>query len=159
VATCGTAVWDSNRVFVSGGYPQSETLAIDAANKGKVLWRNKEKCYEQSMITVNGYLYALTDKGIMFCWRAQDGKEMWKQRLTGPVSASPVLVQDRIYWANELGTMYVMKANPEKFELLAENHIGNSSFASPAISGDNLLLRIGIQDGSQRNEFLYCFGQ
>lgn len=158
IATCGTAAWDGNTVFVSGGYPESQTLAIDAASGGKVVWRNREKCYEESMVTHNGYLYAFTGKGVMFCWRATDGKEMWKQRLSGPVSASPVLVGNRIYWANESGVLYVVKADPSKFELLAENHIGNSSFASPAVSGNRILVRVADQQPDSRQEYLYAFG-
>jgi outer membrane protein assembly factor BamB len=156
-ATCGTLVWEGDTVFASGGYPQSETVAIKADGSGKVLWKNNQKCYEQSMLAHKGYLYALTD-GILFCWRTSDGKEMWKQRLPGPVSASPVLVGDLIYWANELGTMHVFRANPEKFDPVAENKIENESFASPAIVGGQIFLRVASGDGPQRKETLYCFG-
>lgn len=158
MATCGTAAWDGKLVFVSGGYPESQTLAIDAAAGGKVVWRNREKCYEESMLAHAGYVYAFTGKGVIFCWRASDGKEMWKERLSGPVSASPVLVGDRIYWANEAGVLYVIEANPKQFKLLAENHVGNSSFASPAVTGNRILLRVAEQQADSRQEMLYLFG-
>lgn len=156
-ATCGTLVWDGNVVFASGGYPQSETIAIKADGSGTVLWKNNQKCYEQSMLTTGGYLYALTGQGILFCWRASDGQEMWKKRLKGPVSSSPVLAGGNIYWANELGTHYVFKANPEELEIVAENKLGNESFASPAVCGGNLFHRAAMQINGQRQEFLYCF--
>ena len=110
-------VWDGDIVFASGGFPKPETLAVKADGSGKVLWRNNQKCYEQSMLAYNGYLYGLTDGGVMFCWRGTDGQEMWKHRLTGPVSASPVLAGGNIYWANELGTLYVFIPTPERFEI------------------------------------------
>ena len=53
--------------------------------------------------------YAFTDNGIAYCWNAKTGKEMWKQRLAGPVSSSPVLAGGHIYQANEKGTCYVFK--------------------------------------------------
>lgn len=158
LATCGTMVWDGDTVFASGGYPKPETLAINA-DVGKVLWRNNQKCYEQSMLAHDGYLYALTDNGVMFCWRGTDGKEMWKERLTGPVSASPVLAGGNIYWANELGTLYVFKATPDRFDLVAQNQIGNDSFASPAICGGQVFLRVAQSSGGGRQEFLYCFAE
>lgn len=157
-ATCGTMVWDGDIVFASGGFPKAETLAVLADGSKKVLWRNNKKCYEQSMIAYQGHLYALTDNGIAYCWKGDDGKEMWEKRLQGPVSASPVLIGDRILWANEGGTFYVYKATPEKFELLAQNQLGDESFASPAVSGDRLFLRVATQGDGDRQEFLYCIG-
>jgi outer membrane protein assembly factor BamB len=158
LATCGTMVWDGDTVFASGGYPKPETLAI-SADGGKVLWRNNQKCYEQSLLAYRGYVYGLTDNGVMFCWRGTDGKEMWKERLTGPVSASPVLAGGNVYWANELGTLYVFKAVPDRFELVAQNQVGNDSFASPAICGGQVFLRVAQTSATGRQEYLYCFAK
>lgn len=156
-ATCGTIVWDGDIVFASGGYPKSETLAIKADGSGEVLWKNSKKCYEQSMLATGGHLYALTDEGIVYCWRGRDGEELWNKRLRGPVSASPVLAGGNIYCCDEMGTFYVFKANPEKFELVSRNQLLDDSFASPAVSGNQLFLRVA-KLGRQRAEFLYCLG-
>ena len=158
-ATCGTMVWDGDIVFASGGYPKAETLAVKADGSGAVLWRNGQKCYEQSMLTHDGHLFALTDNGVMYCWRGSDGKEMWKERLKGPVSASPVLAGGNIYWANELGTMYVVRATPERFELIAENQVGSDAFPSPAICGGEIFLRVGKGSANERQEWLFCIGK
>lgn len=153
-ATCGTMVWSGDIVMASGGYPKSETLAIRADGSGKVLWRNNQKCYEQSMIVSGDYLYALTDGGIAYCFRITDGKEMWKERLRGPVSASPILSGGNIYWANELGTVYVFAADPKAFRLIAENRLGDETMASPAVSGDRLIMRYAKREGTTRQEYL-----
>lgn len=157
-ATCGTMVWDGDIVFASGGYPKPETLAVKADGSGKVLWKNDKKCYEQSMLAHDGYVYGLTDNGVIYCWNGQTGEQAWVQRLRGPVSASPVLAGGHIYWANELGTLYVFKPNPKKFELVEENQIGSDSFPSPAICGGQIFLRVGhTGDNGKRQEMLYCF--
>ncbi len=157
-ATCGTIVWDGDLVFASGGYPKAETIAVMADGSGRVVWRNNQKCYEQSMIVVEGHLYALTDKGVLYCWRCRDGQEMWRTRLSGPVSASPIYVGGHIYWANEAGTIYVFRPNPQRFELVAENRLGDEAFASPAVVGQRLLLRVAHDTEGQRQEYLYCIG-
>ncbi len=158
-ATCGTLVWERDIVFASGGYPKAETLAVKADGSGTVLWSNNEKCYEQSLLVVDCYVYGLTDGGIIYCWRGTDGEEMWNERLQGPVSASPVLAGGHIYWANELGSLYVIKPNPKEFELVAENRIGDESFASPAVCGGQIFLRVAHNSGGKRQEMLYCFGK
>lgn len=157
-ATCGTMVWDGDIAFASGGYPKAETIAVRADGSNTVLWRNNQKCYEQSMIVHEGHLYGLTDNGIMFCWEGATGQECWKERLSGPVSASPVLAGGHIYWANEAGTLWVFKPTPEKFDLVAKNQVGESAFASPAVCGGQIFLRVATGDGPQRQEWLYCFG-
>ncbi len=158
-ATCGTMIWNENMVFASGGYPKAETLAVFADGSGRVAWRNGQKCYEQSMILIDGHIYALTDIGVLVCWRAVDGAEMWRKRLQGPVSASPVYAGGHVYWANEAGTCYVFRPSPERFEGVAENRLGTESFASPAVVGNRLLLRVAeSSDSGVRQEMLVCIG-
>ncbi|MDH3583569.1 MAG: PQQ-binding-like beta-propeller repeat protein [Phycisphaerae bacterium] len=159
-ATSGTAVWDGELVFASGGYPRSETVCVRADGSGTVVWKNNHKCYEQSMLATGGHVYAVTDPGIAFCWRAKDGAEQWKARLPGgAVSASPTLVGDRIYVANEKGTHYVFGAKPDAFKLLTTNQLGDEAFASMAICGGRIYTRVAHLQGTDRQEMLYCIGQ
>ena len=157
-ATCGTMVWDGDVVYASGGFPQSETLAVLGNGSGEVLWRNTQKCYEQSMLAYDDHLYALTGSGVLYCWRGRDGEEMWKRRLRGPVSSSPVLAGGHVYWANESGTTYVFRPDPKKRDIVAENKLGDESFASPAICGGRIYIRTAVGSGGERQEYLYCLG-
>lgn len=158
-ATCGTAIWENDIVFASGGYPKAETVAVRADGSGRVLWRNNVKCYEQSMLVKNGYVYAVSDQGIAYCWHATKGNEMWKWRLKGPVSASPVLLDNRIFASNEEGTTFVFEATPKGFNSIATNQLENESFATPTITGNRIYLRVATNQNSGRQESLYCIGE
>jgi hypothetical protein len=157
-ATCGTMVWDGDLVFASGGYPKAETICVKADGSKHVVWKNNEKCYEQSMLATGGYVYAVTDQGVAYCWRGADGREMWKQRLQGPVSSSPILVGDTIYSTNEAGTTYVFKADPNRFTSVAQNQLEQEGFATMAVCGDRIYIRAASGHGPQRKETLYCIG-
>jgi outer membrane protein assembly factor BamB len=156
MATSGTMVWYKDLVFASGGFPKAETVCIKADGSGKIVWRNTQKCYEQSMIVHGGHLYAMTDPGIVFCWRATDGKVMWRERLAGPVSASPVIAGGNIYMTNERGTTFVFKASPTKYIELGRNTLGNEVFATPSICGGRVYARVGHLKAGSRREVLYC---
>lgn len=156
MATAGTCVWSDGIVLASGGFPDSQTVAVAGDGSGEVLWSNKVRCYEQSMMSHDGYLYALADTGVAWCWNAKTGAEMWKKRLIGPVSASPLLVGDNIYAANEKGTMFVFKASPEKFDLVARNNLGTESFASPVVADGVIYLRVAEGRRARRQEMLYA---
>ena len=110
------------------------------------------------MLISDGYLYGVDDNGIAYCWEAKSGREMWKSRLQGPVSASPVLVGDTIYASNERGVTFVFKANSKKFEAVAKNQLGTESFATPTIIDNRIYLRVASGKGRGRKEMLYAIG-
>lgn len=158
--TCGTMVWDGDMVFASGGYPGSATAGIKADGSAQVVWSNGVKCYEQSLVAHGGYVYGVNDSGVAHCWRAANGESMWRSRLSGSgVSASPVLVGERIYLSNEHGVTDVFNTDPSSFKLIATNRLGDDAFATPSICGGRIYFRVGhVRDGG-RQEMLYCVGE
>ncbi|MEO0415728.1 MAG: PQQ-binding-like beta-propeller repeat protein [Verrucomicrobiota bacterium] len=154
-ATCGTAVWSGDLIFTSGGYPNKETNAVRATAPHEVVWRNGEKCYEQSMLVVNGHLYGMNDNGIAFCWDAQTGEEQWKHRFRGPVSASPIFAGGHIYLTNEQGTTWVLEPNAKQMTLVATNQLGEEGFATPTFVENTVFIRTASFVKGQRQEFLY----
>ena len=155
--TCATMVWEDDLVFASGGFPSKQTLAINAKT-GQQIWTNRKKCYEQSMLVTDGYLYGIDETGTAYCWNAKDGKMAWESRIGRrqfKTSASPVLANGNLYFPGENGKVVVIKANPEKFEIAATNELGNSVFASFAVCGNQIFAR--YRQGSEG--FLVCIGE
>ncbi|TWU55636.1 outer membrane protein assembly factor BamB family protein [Rubripirellula reticaptiva] len=153
-ATCGTVVSDGTHVFASGGYPDSETVCIDAT--GNRVWENRTKVYEPSLITDGENLFGITDGGVAYCWDAANGTEHWKKRLGGNFSSSPVICFGNIYVSDLSGNAFVFKASKDSYELVSKNKLGNDCYASPAIAGDAIFYRVGIGSGEERVEKLYC---
>ncbi len=158
MATCGTIVWSGEHVIASGGYPKAETICVKADGSGEVVWKNRQKCYEQSLIVHDGHVYFVNDTGVGICLRVSDGQLMWQQRLKGPVSSSPVRVGDVIYQTIEDGTTFVFKANPIQFELVAKNKLGDEGFPTMAICGNRIYIRTANSEQGGRQEYLYCLG-
>jgi hypothetical protein len=154
-----SAVTDGDHVFTSGGYPTNHVSAVKADGSGKIVWQNKSRVYVPSMLQRDGYLYATLDAGIAACFRCSDGNEMWKSRLGGTFSSSPVMVGDLIYAANEEGQTFVFKASPDAFQKVAENRLGDSVFATPAICGGRIYIRVAHIEDDVRQEYVYCLGE
>ena len=155
-ATCVTMVWTKDLVFASGGYPKSETICVKADGSEEKVWRNSSKMYEPSMLIVDEYLYAIDDKGIAMCWLAASGERMWKQRMAKSVSSSPILAGGHIYLMDLSGNTYVFKPNPNKYEEVSQNKLGDDAYATPAICGSQIFARVGHQLNGKREEYLYC---
>jgi outer membrane protein assembly factor BamB len=153
-----STVTDGTHVFTSGGYPKNHLAAMAADGSGKVAWETKDRVYVPSLLIREGRLYGVLDAGVAVCWEAATGKELWKERLGGTFSASPVLVGDRFVATNEAGEIFVVRASPERFELLGKGKLGDEAFATPAVCGGRVYHRVAERVDGRRQERLYCLG-
>lgn len=154
-----STVTDGERIFSSGGYPKNHLAAVLADGSGTLAWETSDRVYVPSLLARDGHLFGVLDAGIAVCWRSSNGQEAWKHRLGGDFTASPVLVGDRIYATNERGETFVYRANPEEFEQLARNQLGDEVLATPAICGGRIYLRVAQQVDGHRQETLYCLAR
>ena len=157
--TIGSIVRNGNLLYASGGYPKHETVCITASNTPEIVWISPIRVYAPSLLAHDGYLYAVTDNGLAHCWDGKDGSLKWREKVGGSYSASPVLADGRIYVSNEQGETIVFTPNPEKFELLATNQLGNEIWASPVVANNRLYLRVAHAEGENRSESIYCIGE
>jgi len=151
-----STVTDGQLIFTSGGYPKKHMSAVRADGSGEIVWENTTRVYVPSMLVRDGYLYAVTDAGVAMCWESATGEEVWKGRLGGKFTASPVMVGDRIYATDESGRTSIFPGNPREFELIARNKLGDEAMATPTICGSRIYMRVAEFNGDQRQEMLYC---
>lgn len=153
-----STVTDGLHVYSSGGYPRNHLAAVKADGSGKTAWETKDRVYVPSLLLRKGTLYGVLDAGTAAAWEAATGKELWKARLGGTFSASPVLVGDRIFATNEAGETSIYEASAEKFTKLGANKLGDEAYATPAICGGRIYTRVAHKVDGKRQEFLYCLG-
>jgi outer membrane protein assembly factor BamB len=142
-------------IFITGGYPDHHILAIKPDGTGnitktdKIVWRtNRGVAYVPSPIAEGDYFLVVSDSGVAHCFDAKTGKLMWHERL-GEHHASLVSANGLVYFLNDNGVMNVVRPGPE-FVRVAQNEIGEKTFASPAISRGHILLR--------GDKHLFCIG-
>jgi hypothetical protein len=152
-----STVTDGKHVFTSGGYPRNHVAAVKADGSG-VAWNNNTRVYVPSLLIRDGHLYGVMDEGNAVCWKADTGAELWKGRLGGTFSASPVMVGDLILATNEAGRAYIFKANPKEFEPVGENQLGTEVFATPTVCGGRIYFRVAVRVNGARQEKLVCVG-
>jgi outer membrane protein assembly factor BamB len=97
--------------------------------------------YMQTPIVVGDHLYACRDNGVLTCFEARTGKELYRERLEGlGFTASPVASVDKLYFTSEDGLVQVVQAGPT-FKLLSTNPLGANCLSTPAISNGVLFFR------------------
>ncbi|HVR72353.1 MAG TPA: PQQ-binding-like beta-propeller repeat protein, partial [Vicinamibacteria bacterium] len=122
-------------------------LALRTGGRGDVTRSHRVWSFDNgpdvpTPVTDGTLLYVVNDKGIAWALDAATGKEVYgPERLkTGTYSSSPVLADGRIYVTNEDGVTSVYRAGP-KFELLAENDLGDYTLSSLAVSEGQIFAR------------------
>jgi outer membrane protein assembly factor BamB len=130
-------------LFVASGYDRSVIYAVDPVKKEAAWTQAKGAPNTPSMLVVGDELFVVSDSGIASCFDAKTGEAHWTERLGGGFSASPVSADGKIYFQNEEGVGYVVKA-AKTYELLAKNELGERSLASPAVLDNTILIRTAI---------------
>ena len=140
-----------------GGY-HGPALGFKLGGSGNVtdtsrLWHITAKNPQRigTGVIVGRHLYMANEQHIAQCIDVTTGKDLWQTRMPeGVIWSSLVLAGDRLYVTNQIGTTIVFRASSEKFELLAENKLGESSNSTVAISDGQIFLRTF--------KHLYCIG-
>ncbi|MBM4018030.1 MAG: serine/threonine protein kinase [Planctomycetes bacterium] len=141
-----SAVFAEGLFFITGGYPSLHLIAIRPDGSGNVTeshvaWHErKSPAYVPSPIAAGPHFFVVSDAGTASCLEARTGRYLWSEKLGRHHSASPVSAAGRLYFLDDDGQMFVVRA-AGKFEVLAKNALGEQCRASPAISRGRLFIR------------------
>ena len=141
-------VYGNGVAFITTGRGgQQELWAVRVDGHGDVTdthvaWRIKGPLVpeEPSPILVGDLLYTVSGDGAGSCIEAGTGRVVWTERIGGNYEASPICAGDRIYFFSTQGKTTVLKAGPV-YEVLATSRLEDGLMASPAVSGNSLILR------------------
>jgi outer membrane protein assembly factor BamB len=141
--------------FTASGFGESTIRAVRIDGRGDVTqthiaWQTTDDVpHVPSMLYVAPHLYSLTEAGILKCFNGATGEVLWRQRLAGKFSASPVYADGKVYFLSEKGKTTVIEEGPQ-YKVAVENDLGETCCASPAISQGNIFIRT--------DKTLYCIG-
>jgi outer membrane protein assembly factor BamB len=133
-------------VYFCTGYWTPTLFAVRPDGQGEVTDSHVQFTLRRSVphnpspLLIEDRIYMVSDLGVLTCADAVKGSEIWRQRLTGSFSASPVSADGKIFLVNENATTVVI-APADKYRLIAENHLDGRALASPAVWGRSLLVR------------------
>ena len=110
-------------------------LAYEIKNSGKF-----KAPYVPCYLAYGDLIFMIYDRGFISCLDAVTGEIHFTERTQANFSASPVLIDDKIYAVDEEGVVWVWAAD-KKYKLLAKNELGEASRSTPAVSGGHLFIR------------------
>jgi len=104
-------------------------------------WHKQAGPYNPSPLAYGDYLYVLHDRGFLSCYEARTGQVVYdRERLPGQFTASPWAYGGKVFCLSEEGDTFVVRAGP-RFEVLGRNRLDEMCLATPALTGDGLVIR------------------
>jgi len=154
---CPTPVVSNGLVFITNAHGRMRPIyAIKLEAEGDISLARDEKSnqyipwfyprrgsYQPTPLVLDDLLYVADNGGILTCYVAETGEEMYRNPIGGDISsysASPVAADGKLYFSDEYGNIHIVKAGPT-YEHLAVNKMDEICMASPAISGKTLFIR------------------
>lgn len=151
-----SVVFDGTDFYAVGGFPTHHVISIRPDGQGDVtashvVWHETNvRCYVPSPVLVAPYLIVADDRGTANCFDTKTGQRFWQHRMGTHYSASLCTADGLVYFCADDGVTKILKPGPEP-EVIAENHLGENVYASPAFSDGLLFLRA--------ENHLYCIGE
>ena len=130
-------------VFVStyGGTTQSLSLT-PAGDKFDVKqkWNVGLQGYMTSPVVIDGFAYWRLKNQRFACINLETGDIRWRSKPFGKY-ASLIASGSKILALDETGTLMMLRANPEEFELIDKRKVGDDTWAHLAATQDRLFVR------------------
>lgn len=151
-----TPLFANGLIYMTNGHGRSPTYAIrptatgdltpsagESENTGLAWQQPRDGSYMPTPLVKDELLYTGDDNGRLAVRNAKTGDLVYRQRIgTGgsTYSASAVAAGKHLFFAGERGEVTVIEAG-DAFKKVANNEMGDIVMATPAISGDRLLIR------------------
>lgn len=127
---------------VKAGVASGDVTPEAGGGSDSVAWsRQTGGTYIVTPLLYRGLLYMCRQNGVMTVLDPQTGEQKYQQRLrTGPITASPVAADGRLYFVGEDGRVVVIAAG-EEFRQIATSRLGAASLCTPAVSDGHIIFR------------------
>ncbi|MDA7920935.1 PQQ-binding-like beta-propeller repeat protein [Verrucomicrobiales bacterium] len=127
--------------------PSNGLTAISATTDGSApveLWNESaQRPGTASPIVIGENVYTINGAGVLSCADRQTGERLWRSRLTGPFSASPVAgANGLIYVVSETGVVQVIDpSSAEDKKVTSEYELSETILGTPSLSDGAIYVR------------------
>ena len=137
-----------NHAIINTGSRGSNLLSVrlDDTTRGDVseshvVWnRDKGNSDLSAPLLIGDRIFSILNNGVINCVDVRTGEEIWKDRVEGTFTASPITANGVIYFCNEAGDCFVVKA-ADAYELVSHNRLDEGMRASPAAADGHVFFR------------------
>jgi len=142
-----TPVIVGDTLVTVGGY-NGPNLGVKLGGSGDITATNRLWLIQNnpqsigSGVAIDGHVYMpFAGLNTIECIDPKTGKSIWKEKQKSAFWGSIVVAGGKAYVTDQEGRTVVFKPNPEKFEAISTNELGEKCNATPAISNGEIFIR------------------
>lgn len=140
-------VYDGDKFYAAAGFPTHHVVAVRPDGSGDVTdthvdWHvTNVRCYVPSPVLFGPHLLVADDRGTANCFDTLSGDRRWQARLGRHFSSSLIATAEGVYFTADDGVTRIVRPEADAAVIVAENSLGEFTYASPAVSQGHLYMR------------------
>lgn len=117
-----------------------ECLNSDVNGDGKIEFEEEIHRTYGNVVIKDDLLWCVDFSGVVHCMNAVDGKRYWDHDVESSVFASPLIVDNLIYVADDNGVVSIFRLDAAAGQPIFKVHMGSSVMASPIFANGTLYI-------------------
>jgi len=130
-------------MFISSGYRKGGALYDLKANPPKQLWFNSDASTKtSSCVTYKGYIFGISEGGVLFCIDIKDGKTIWKESRMG--MGALCLSDGKLIVLSQTGELIIAEATSQGFKSISRAEVMQGRarcWVMPVLAGGRIYCR------------------
>ena len=141
-----TPIVEGQTVIYTGAGRGTKAMKIEKTADGfaaKELWSNPDNAVQfDSPVLKGGQIYGLSQKGVLFCLDAKDGKTLWTSELGGRGFGSIVDAGSALLALTPNGELVVFEPSDKEYKKVATYKVADTdTYAYPVLAGKGLFVK------------------
>ena len=141
--TVSSPVLAHDIVFAScgSGGGGNYVVAVGLEPRPRLLYTHRRQApYVPTVVAAGDFVYLWSDKGIVTCLQRETGSIVWRERVEGNYSASPIIVDDRVVGVSDEGEVVVVSASAH-FAELGRARLPGPTRGTPSVAHGRIYFR------------------
>lgn len=141
-STIPSGAASGDQLFIPANGLTAMTVSSSGAAPEKVWNESNERPGTSSLLVIGEKVYLINNAGVLTCLDRKAGKRLWRIRIEGPFSGSPVAgAGDRIFIFSETGIGQVIDVSGAEGKIVSQIKLEDTILSTPSLSEGALYIR------------------
>lgn len=141
-STIPSSAASGDQIFIPSNGLTAMKIGASGVEPEKVWNESNERPGTASPLVIGEKVYLINNAGVLTCVDRATGARVWRTRLEGPFSGSPVAgAGDKLFIFGETGIGQIVDLSGEEGKIVSKIELGETILSTPALSDGALYIR------------------